>query len=86
MQTKTFAQTLALAGLLAFGCYAVAAETTSFKFSFAPGTTTNGAAVVAPTNSYSPETGYGFEPGAARAVRATGRFIFPSRCPKETIA
>ncbi len=43
---------------------------------------------VSPTNFYSAETGYGFEPGAEVGGTeitspATSRFIFPSNCRKE---
>ena len=72
MQTKTFVQSLALAAALVAGLNAGAAETNSWKFSFGGSKPAARYQPVGPTNLYSPEAGFGFEPGAAVAARGPG--------------
>jgi lysophospholipase L1-like esterase len=65
MQTESFFKPVFITCLLAAALNSGAAEKTSFHFFFGPGKVEPGFTPVSPANSYSSETGYGFEPGAS---------------------
>ena len=70
MQAKMFFKVLAAAGSLAGVWNGGAAEKTSFSFSFGTGAAAPARVQVSPTNRYSPEAGFGFEPGASLTAEA----------------
>jgi lysophospholipase L1-like esterase len=66
---------------------AVACAQTTFKFDFGGGKGVAGAIPISPTNFYSAETGYGFEPGANVAMEdqsiiSTNPFYFSVKLPE----
>ena len=75
--------------VLAAGSATLFAQT-SFKFDFGGGESKPGWTPVAPTNFYSPQTGYGFEPGAKLTVEnlkvpsltSTNPFYFSVKLPE----
>ena len=72
--------------VLAAGSTPLSAQTT-FKFDFGGGKGVPGAIPISPTNFYSAETGYGFEPGANVAMEdqsiiSTNPFYFSVKLPK----
>jgi lysophospholipase L1-like esterase len=72
--------------VLAASTAAVGAQT-SFKFDFGGDKSVAGAIPISPTNIYSVETGYGFEPGATvvaenQAITSTNPFYFSVKLPE----
>jgi lysophospholipase L1-like esterase len=73
--------------LCAAACAACAEDQASFKYDFSTGNAAPGWIQVSPTNIYSPETGHGFEPGAAvhaggSSITSTNPFYFSVRLPE----
>lgn len=75
--------------VLAAGSVTLCAQT-SFKFDFGGGKPESGRIQVTPTNFYSPETGYGFEPGAklrlenlkVPSITSSNPFYFSVKLPE----
>ena len=86
---NTFINKSSLVALLALIAFASlhAAPATSFKFQFGADKAAPGFTLVPPTQMYSKDTGYGFEPGAnvtavAGAITATQPFLFSVAVPE----
>ncbi len=76
----SFCTFVALMSGLTTACVSHAAPTKSaFKFDFGSGRAAAGAIAITPATSYTPELGYGFEPGATIEASKRGDFLTSSK-------